>query len=256
MKGWTTGHLIIFVLALVVVGFGWLLYLNTQEISKLEQLLNQPADVPVAPKPEPVPTENPHETEIKQIESDAGMPLSRIAQLIIKDEGDRSRPYLDTSGAPTIGVGRNLKGNGLSVSELKAIAGEIDYDLLLREAHIQNGRVHIKTLALANEVFVKPLTEHDIQLLLTDDLKSAQDDAVSVFGAGLWGSIAEARREAILDTVFNLGLPHFKEFVNFIGAVKRKDWKTAASELLLSDAARKNIIRYHNNARILLEGKL
>lgn len=279
MRNLSTGHLLLIVLALIAIGFlGLWQWERTQfraELAALHQIQSElaenreseasfggrsaqsPRGTPSDPTTsDPAPTASPHRTKIETIETDAGMPLSRVAALIIRDEGDRSRPYVDTSGAPTIGVGRNLRGNGLSVSELQAIAGEIDYDLLLREAHIQNGRVRIGTLALANKVFIKPLTEHDIQLLLVDDLKSAQNDAISVFGAQLWGSIAEARREAILDTVFNLGLPHFQEFVNFIGAVKRKDWKTAASELLLSDAARKSIIRYHNNARILLEGKL
>lgn len=264
MRNLSREGLLFILVVLMAIGFlvfwQWERAQFRAEIKALHQIQSELAkgrdSEPPPTEPDSQTPENPHQTTITQIENDAGMPLSRIAKLIIRDDGNRSRPYLDTSGAPTIGVGRNLRDNGLSVSELKAIAFEIDYDLVLRQAHVQNSRVHISTLALANQVFTKPLTEDDVHLLLVDDLKSAQNDAISVFGAQVWSSIAEARREAILDTVFNLGLPHFQEFVNFIGAVKRKDWKTAAAELLLSDAARKNIIRYHNNARILLEGEL
>ena len=65
--------------------------------------------------------EKTHDAIIKQIEDDAGMFLSRVAQLIIKEEGVRSRPYLDSGGQVTIGIGRNLTGNGVSVAELQAI---------------------------------------------------------------------------------------------------------------------------------------
>ena len=249
-------------LLLAVVGMA--VYILRQEdriLARLEPASNPvitegvpPVEMP-AETPEP-PTEprNPHTQAIATIETSASMPLSRIAKLIIRDEGDRSRPYLDPNGTPTIGVGRNLRGNGISVAELQAIVNDIDYDVVLKETHIQNGRVHIKSLDLANQIFPNPLTEHDIGLLLTDDLNTTRKDAVTVFGQSAWNAIDGVRKEAILDTIFNLGLPHFKTFVNFIGAVKRSDWDTAATELLLSDAARENILRYHRNATVLRTG--
>ena len=134
---------------------------------------------------------------------------------------------------------------------MRAIAGEVDTDLLLREAHVQNGRVRIHSISLANRVFVKPLTRADVELLLTDDLKNTRHDAVSVFGEKLWGEISEARQMAIIDVLFNLGLKRFRTFHKFIGAVKAKDWKTASMELLLSDAARQNILRYHRASVVI-----
>ena len=179
------------------------------------------------------------------------MKLSRIARLIIRDESKRLRPY---GKPPHIGVGRNLRDNGISVAELQAIVNDIDYDVVLKETHVQNGRVHINSLDLANRIFTRRLTEHDIGLLLTDDLNTTRKDAVSVFGQSVWDSIDGVRKEAILDVIFNLGLPHFKTFVNFIGAVKQGNWDTAAAELLLSEAARENVIRYYRNATVLRTG--
>ena len=255
----------ILIIVLLVVLIGGVVYVAGQEERILKRL--EPASNPVITEgvppvetptqtPEP-PTEprNPHAQAIAKIETSASMPLSRIAKLIIRDEGDRTRPYLDPNGNPTIGVGRNLRGNGISVTELQAIVTEIDYGVVLRETHVQGGRVRIGSLQLANRIFTKPLTEHDIQLLLTDDLNNVCKEAVGVFGQAVWQSISELRKEAILDVVFNLGLTRFKGFVNFIGAVKAGNWDKAASELLLSDAARKNIVRYHRNAVVIQKDK-
>ena len=255
----------ILIIVLLVVLIGGVVYVAGQEERILKRL--EPAPNPViaeavppvetpaeTPKP-PTEPRNPHTQAIATIETSAGMPLSRIAKLIIRDEGDRTRPYLDPSGVPTIGVGRNLRGNGISVTELQAIVTEIDYGVVLRETHVQGGRVRIGSLKLANRIFTKPLTEHDIQLLLTDDLNNVRKEAVGVFGQAVWQSTSELRKEAILDVMFNLGLTRFKGFVNFIGAVKKKDWNTAAAELLLSDAARKNIVRYHRNAVVIQNDK-
>ena len=255
----------ILIIVLLVVLIGGVVYVAGQEeriLKRLEPASNPviaevmpPVEMPTeTPKP-PAETRNPHAEAISTIEADAGMRLSRIAELIIRDEGDRSRPYLDPNGTPTIGVGRNLRGNGISVAELQAIVTEIDYGVVLRETHVRNGRVRINTLDLANRIFTKPLTEHDIQLLLTDDLNNVRKEAVGVFGQAVWQSISELRKEAILDVIFNLGLTRFKKFINFIGAVKRSDWDTAASELLLSEAARENIVRYHRNAVVIQKDK-
>ena len=51
-----------------------------------------------------------------------------------------------------------------------------------------------------------------------------------------------------------MGLPHFKTFSEFIDAVKKMDWVRAASEVLLSKAARKHILRYHDIATVIQSG--
>ena len=256
-----SGHIIITVLVLIVLAMGWLFVLNTQELQEIKALQATAQTLPDPSTPSarpsitaPLSTLNPHAQAIGKMESEAGMRLSRIAELIIRDEGKRKRPYADTGGAPSIGVGRNLRDNGVSVSELQAIVNDIDYDVVLKETHVQNGRVRIGSLDLANRIFPNPLTEHDIGLLLTDDLNNVRREAVSVFGQSVWGSIDGVRKEAILDVVFNLGLPRFKQFVKFIGAVKSADWDTAAAELLKSEAADENPERYFRNYRVMRTG--
>lgn len=233
---------ILIVLILVLIGFQVLNLRESRMLVELERVRTEPVAVPVIENsPEKVVD---HAFAIDGIERDAGMRVSVLMDLIIRDEGKRVLPYLDTHGNPTIGVGRNLKGNGISITELYAISGEVDYNLLLQEAEIRNGRAYIRSMSLAQKVFVKPLTEHDVRLLLSDDLANTRHEAISVFGEKLWNSISEARRLAIVDVLFNLGLPRFKTFVKFIGHVKNKEWKQASVEILLSDAARDSIVRF------------
>ena len=82
-------------------------------------------------------------------------PEKLIANLI-RDEGLRLKPYLDTEGKLTIGVGRNLHDNGISEQEAKAL---LDNDI---QSHCRDLDQHIgwwKTLdevrarALANMAF-------------------------------------------------------------------------------------------------------
>ena len=93
----------------------------------------------------------------------------------------------------------------------------------------------------------------DIMLLLADDLKVATHDAVSVFG-DTWQKIDKVRQEAIVDILYNLGLPHFKQFKHFIQSVKDGNWNKAAADLLMSEAARKHITRYHRSASVIQTG--
>lgn len=246
--------------ATLIVGFcTWFAYDLHQELATLRATLRAlvaeqgssvaPPEVIIEKQVAP---SNPHADVISALETQSGLKLSRVAKLIIRDEGDRSRPYLDRTGAVTIGVGRNLKGNGLSVAELHAISGELDYRLLLSKTRVHNGRVYIDSLSLAKQVFVKPLTEADIQLLLMDDLKNVIREAQKVFPN--WGQLTPVRKEVVVDMLFNLGLTRFKTFENFIGAVKVKDFKTAGDELLKSLAARENPDRYFRLYHVMVTG--
>ena len=196
---------------------------------------------------------SPHNEQVYKLESEAGVKLSQLTALIIRDEGERNRPYLDTKNKVTIGVGRSLSTNGISINELIAILPSPDFHYILSATHIRDSRIYIAKLGVAKKIFDKPLSEHDIALLLTDDLKTVALQALDVFG-DKWAQIDEPRKQAIVDTIFNLGLPHFKEFEKFIANIKLSDWKTASNELLLSEAARSHIIRYHRNASVIRTG--
>ena len=208
-------------------------------------------EIPLGEKPEP--SLSPHKDRIAQIEHQTGLPLSRTAKLIIAEEGIRDQPYQDKKGYVTIGVGRSLQTNGISTAELFAIVSEPDIRFIMEHTRITKGRVLIDSLDVANRIFHNPLTAHDLELLLMDDLKNTKAEAVQVFGE-TWHQIDPIRQEAIIDILFNLGLPHFEKFEKFIKAVKAQNWKTAASELLLSEAARQNYRRYNHVALVIDTG--
>ena len=234
--------LILIIIGVLSLGFASLFWQQRVENAELKEFISWERTQKTSMPPKEVAT-----LEAVTVKESGSSMLSRVATLIIPEEGVRTRPYVDSKGNVTAGVGRNLSGNGISIAELKAIAGELDYDLLLQETHIENGRVRIKSLDLANRIFVKPLTKADIHLLLLDDLRTTQNDALTVFGAELWGQIGENRKEALLDTIFALGLPHFKEFVNLIAAVRAGNWNEAATELLKSEAADEAPGRFFRN---------
>jgi len=198
-----------------------------------------------------IPPESPHKEHIDTIESDAGTPLSRLSRLIIRDESKRSTPYLDNEQTVTIGVGRSLSTNGISVNELFSIIPEPDVRTILSSTEVKNGRIYIKNFGVANQIFHTPLSEHDIELLLTDDLKNTTKEAMSVFG-NTWQSITEPRREAIIDVIFNLGLTRFRRFHKFIDHVKAGEWKEAAIELHVSNEELST--RYYRNAMVIQTG--
>lgn len=216
-------------------------------------------EVPPSPDPSVVESSqidasvSPHTDIVRLIEQQAGMPLSNVARLIIDEEGVQSEPYQDATGYVTIGVGRSLQTNGVSTAELFAIVPEPDIRFIMENTTITRGRIKIESLAAANRIFPNPLTEHDLELLLLNDLKNVKMEAVSVFGKD-WHKIDTVRQVAIIDIMFNLGLPHFKTFEKFINAVKAQDWKTAASELLLSEAARQNYSRYNRVSLVIDTG--
>ena len=205
------------------------------------------------PAETPAVVPNRHADIIASVDADAGMFLSRVATLIIRDEAKRTHPYLDTKNNVTIGVGRNLSGNGISVEELHQIVKSVDYRYLMNNTSINGSRVYIKSLSVAQKVFADGLIQSDVQLLLVHDLNRVRAEAEQVFGE-VWSRLDSVRREAILDVLFNLGLTHFKEFHKFIASVKKQDWQVAATELLLSQAARENIARYHRNATVIQTG--
>ena len=176
----------------------------------------------------------------------------RIMKLIKADEGIRRSPYLDSRKNPTLGIGRNLKGNGVSVAEYDQIVSAETYEHVVRHAEVRNGRIYASTLESARQLFPEPLSDASIELLFQDDVDGAVRAAQNLFPE--WQSLDPGRQAAIIDLIYNLGLPHFKGFTEMIKAIRNRDWDRAAKELLLSKAARENIGRYHRIAYILQTG--
>jgi len=233
-----------------------LIILNLNEAQNINNILNRldqgPDSAEIEINPE---TESPHIYHIDKYEVEAQLPLSRLTKLMSVEEGIKNVVYKDKLGILTIGVGRSLQTNGISIDELLSIVPNTDLRYIMENTMIKQQRVYINRLDVANQIFSNPLSNHDIELLLAHDLKETVNSAISILGDDVWYKIDEVRKEAIVDVLFNLGLPHFKKFVNFIDAVKCQNWEVASNELLLSNAAKTNYSRYRHIALVIDTGE-
>ena len=187
--------------------------------------------------------------------------MAAIEKLIRENEGVARTPYLDSAKKVTIGVGRNLTDEGLSWSEVARIGIQIPAmaeppdrslrgrrhsvsaranraDLKKNERTVgSRPRLYISNLTRARQLLTKPLSDSEIDILLSNDIERIRKDAIEIFGQAFWDSITPNRRAAILDCLFNLGKTRFLEFRKTIAFIKAKNWDEAASELLRSRAA-------------------
>lgn len=135
--------------------------------------------------------------------------IKEIISRIKQHEGVKPKKYLDSRGVPTVGVGFNLKRSDAD-QKLKAVG--------------------------ANPIKVKQgkqaLNDKQIETLLIGDLKKSKEEANRIIGnlaqhpSGVQGVLVEM--------IFNLGAQGVSEFKNFLFAVKSKNYKKAAKEMLKS----------------------
>lgn len=107
---------------------------------------------------------------------------------LLRDEGLKLKPYTDTRGKLSIGVGRNLTDVGISREE----AG----DLLAHDV----ARVRVGLAATLP----------------------------------WWDRLDPGRQRVLVNMAFNLGVTGLLAFHDLLDAVARRDWETAASEMLES----------------------
>jgi lysozyme len=118
---------------------------------------------------------------------------------------------------------------------LKALERLIDEeDIKSRVYHDSKG---VLTFGIGHNGEEKDLRMDAILLIAQHDLEDAAGDLVVVFGRE-WELFSENRQLALLDMMFNLGLPKFAQFSLMIVAIHRRDWAVAAAEALNSEWAK------------------
>lgn len=141
------------------------------------------------------------------------MDKDRAHNYIEQHEGRRHVAYADSEGIPTVGVGFNLQK--------------------------ENARERIEQLELDYEAVCGKrcsLTDAHVNRLFAADVYIATTDAVSAV-PNFWDHPEDVQL-AIVDMIFNLGKTRFLQFVNFIAALKDKDYMRAADEMANSKWAR------------------
>ncbi len=127
---------------------------------------------------------------------------------------DRHMVYTDTVGIATLGYGRNLVHRGISEGEAQFLLGN---DLI---------------------EFAAELEDHS--------------DFADLFCEG--GFLDQVRQEVLLNMAFNMGVAGLAKFVNFLAAVRRKDWVEAKKQMLNSKWAGQVHARADRLAEQLLTG--
>lgn len=140
-----------------------------------------------------------------------------------RSEGRTVKPYLDTQGKWTVGVGHNISVLGLPPKMVVAI--------------IENGKL---TDAMVDELLI---------IDVDGVLKACQEIAV-------FNKLDVARQSVVGDMVFNIGLAGVLGFENTLSAVGRSDWEDAARNMLKSKWAEQVGNRAIQLAEIMRSGQV
>lgn len=130
---------------------------------------------------------------------------ARLIKQLKIDEGVRYRVYKCPADFDTIGVGRNLESIALTQDEL-----------------------HYIGLESMDEIYETELSDADIEYLLSNDIDRVVDEIRANFG--WFNELNDVRKEVVVNMVFNLGLPRFKQFRKMINAIKDGDFERASRE--------------------------
>lgn len=143
-------------------------------------------------------------------------------------EGFREKPYKDTVGKWTIGFGRNLEDNPLSIDEV----------ILLFQ------RTAFKDTKAAEDWF---------EMLLRHDLESHSKELKK--SLAMFPMCDQDEKTVLIDMAFNMGVPNLLTFRNMLHAIDNEDKVTAAVELLDSKYAETVKTRAVANAKIIARGR-
>lgn len=137
-------------------------------------------------------------------------------------EGKRNKVYKCTAGKNSIGIGHNIDAKGLP-DDIRTFLDENGY-----------------------------ITDEMIYRLLANDIADASVDVERLYPLSY--SFSEARRFALVDFLFNVGLRTARTFTNTNKAINEERWDDAADGLLASKYARQVGKRAQTIARMLREG--
>ena len=135
-----------------------------------------------------------------------GVNHGRMYNYTSKNEGFKSKVYLDTEKIPTVGSGLNLTVPGTK-ERINKLGG--DYDAIM-----------------AGTAELDPAID---RTLMEENLQTAVDDARAL--APSFDQLSEARQTALTDMAYNLGRERMAGFKDMLAAVEAEDWTTAAKEI-------------------------
>lgn len=87
------------------------------------------------------------------------------------------------------------------------------------------------TVGVGHNLTDKGLSPSEIDLLLTNDIADAEDDARRLLSDAIFDALTETRRAVIVNMAFNLGYARLSRFTKMLGAIKDHRNRDAAREM-------------------------
>ena len=174
--------------------------------------------------------------QIDQSKEDATMTTSEkeVLKLLKIEEGFRESVYTDVTNNPTIGYGFAIGMRQLTRIEHDKVFGEDQPYPMSVTQELSYWRKN-------------PMTESIASYLLERAIHIAESDAKQVYG-NQWNDFPDNIKVAVLDLLYNLGLPKYTKFKKHIAALKCGSWEEAARQIENSLAARQAPNRYKSIA--------
>ncbi|MCL1126091.1 glycoside hydrolase family protein [Shewanella surugensis] len=161
-----------------------------------------------------------------------------LKKLLIKHEGLVCKIYKCSVGKNTIGVGRNLDAQGLSIKEVECfITNNHCVDGLLKN-NLNMSEIRMLAIEIANDEHrIKQLcqggiTTEEALYLLDNDIEAVESQITN--NIHFIREVDDIRKVVLCDMAFNLGMAGLLKFKNMLQAVASENYSVAADEMLHS----------------------
>lgn len=139
-----------------------------------------------------------------------------IEELLLIEEGLRSKPYLCSEGYPTIGIGTKIGPKGANI-----------------------------------DLYQFSVTERSAMQLLLDELGEKRNELMKL---DWFVGLDSTRADIVLSMAYQIGVTGLLKFKKMIAAIEGKNWKEAANQALDSLWAKQTPERAERHATVLLTG--
>jgi len=109
------------------------------------------------------------------------------------------------------------------------------------------------TIGVGRNIEERGLSDDEIDYILSNDVNIATDELVDTFD--WYSDLDPIRQRVVVDMVFNLGMPRFKQFKNMIAAIEAGDWMEASNQMMDSRWAQQVGLRASRLAEMMETGE-
>jgi lysozyme len=137
----------------------------------------------------------------------------------------------------------------------------MDRDRLFAQLRLHEGVEHkpykctagYLTIGVGRNIEERGLSDDEIDYILNNDVNIATDELVATFD--WYADLDPIRQRVVIDMVFNLGMPRFKQFKNMIAAIEAGDWMEASNQMMDSRWAQQVGLRASRLAEMMETGE-